>query len=286
MSIAQDVTAGTSLLHQNRKALDSRRVGAVVLNGIVLSPMHVLALQYDFGASVLALALGFVYFFLCDVTTGQTVGKAVLGLRTVTVDGRIAGPRAAAPRTILRLIDHSIVGLVVMIATGGKRQRLGDLAGRTIVVRAADVRPPARRLALTDAAYPALWLAPALVLFVLSAEGKVAGTYRADADAICAQMAMLAPQAQGPDQYLGLVQAQLQALEALDPPMNWEDRHQALLAEGHAIAASVTALMSRAAASKRPERTLRRALPKLEAAGRAADARIAALGFRDCAGAA
>lgn len=280
------MTSGTSLLHQNRRKLDSRRLVAVLLDGLILSPMVLLAAQYDFGAELLAAALALVYFFLCDVTTGQTVGKALLGLRTVTVDGRIPGPRAAAPRTILRLIDHSIVGPVVMVATRGRRQRLGDLAGRTIVVRAADVRPPARRFAPTDALYPALWLAPALAIFVLSADGKLAGTYRADADAICAQAGAVSQQVQRADQLLLVLRQQQAALEALDPPMNWEARRARLVAEGRALTTQLALLVDRAAASRRPERTLRRGLTQLDAANRAANraasARLAALGFRDC----
>ncbi|HWT95293.1 MAG TPA: RDD family protein [Solirubrobacteraceae bacterium] len=282
MSIAQGVTSGTPLLHQNRRQLDSRRVGAVLLDGLLLSPMVLLARQYDFGADVLALALALVYFFLCDITTGQTVGKAVLGLRTVTVDGQIPGPRAAAPRTILRIVDHSLIGLLVMVISGGRRQRLGDLAGRTVVVRADDVRPPARTFRLADAAYPALWLAPALALFVLSAEGKVAGTYRADADAICAEAGAVSHQIQRVDQLLVLFRQQQAALEALDPPMNWEARHDRLVAEASALTTQLVVLVSRATASRRPERTLRRGLTKLDAANRAASARIAALGFEDC----
>jgi uncharacterized RDD family membrane protein YckC len=50
------------------------------------------------------------------------------------------GPgRARSLRTILRIVDgflFYLVGLIVILATGKRRQRLGDLAGGTTVARA------------------------------------------------------------------------------------------------------------------------------------------------------
>src|SRR3954453_15334160 len=65
-------------------------------------------------------------------------------IRVVREDGSPAGMRDVAVRTILRVIDgifFYLVGLIVMIATGERRGRLGDLAAGTKVV-SADV--PAR----------------------------------------------------------------------------------------------------------------------------------------------
>ena len=61
-------------------------------------------------------------------------------LRVVCADGRPAGMREIAVRTILRVVDGIgmyIVGLVVMLVTGERRQRIGDLAAGTIVVDAS-----------------------------------------------------------------------------------------------------------------------------------------------------
>jgi len=59
-------------------------------------------------------------------------------VRVVSVEGRRPSTGAVALRTILRLIDGFLfyaVGLVVMLVSP-RRQRLGDLAGKTTVVRA------------------------------------------------------------------------------------------------------------------------------------------------------
>ncbi len=97
-------------------------------------------------------ALGFViigwalyYFFATESGEGQTVGKKLMKLRVVRADGRPAGMAEIAVRTILRVVDNYLVGLIVMLATGDRRQRIGDLAAGTIVVdaSAAAVAPPA-----------------------------------------------------------------------------------------------------------------------------------------------
>ena len=81
-----------------------------------------------------------LYYGLAEATTGQTIGKRVMGIRVVSAtDGGAAGPGQVALRTILRLIDglfFYLIAVIAIAATGKRRARLGDLAGRTAVVRA------------------------------------------------------------------------------------------------------------------------------------------------------
>ena len=80
------------------------------------------------------------YHFAMESGDGQTVGKKLMKLRVVLADGRPAGMREIAVRTVLRVVDgigFYIVGLIVMLATGQRRQRLGDLAAGTMVVDAS-----------------------------------------------------------------------------------------------------------------------------------------------------
>jgi uncharacterized RDD family membrane protein YckC len=85
------------------------------------------------------LLIAAVYYFGCESVTGQTIGKRLVGIRVKGDDGTPASTRGVAIRTVLRIIDVLpllyLVGFVVMMATGVRRQRLGDLAGRTIVTR-------------------------------------------------------------------------------------------------------------------------------------------------------
>jgi uncharacterized RDD family membrane protein YckC len=88
------------------------------------------------------------YYFALESGAGQTVGKRVMGLRVTMADGSPADMRAIAVRTVLRVIDgiaFYVVGLIVMLATGQRRQRLGDLAAGTIVTSADAASAPMAR---------------------------------------------------------------------------------------------------------------------------------------------
>ena len=74
------------------------------------------------------------YYFACESGAGQTVGKKAMRLRVVREDGSPAGMREIAIRTVLRVVDTALVGLIAMMATGERRARLGDLAAGTMIV--------------------------------------------------------------------------------------------------------------------------------------------------------
>jgi uncharacterized RDD family membrane protein YckC len=90
----------------------------------------------------LAVVLG--YYFVFEVTVGQTLGKQLLGLRVTRADGSRPAVAAIVVRTLLRIVDWLpflyLVGFLAMLATGARRQRLGDLAANTGVARALPVR--------------------------------------------------------------------------------------------------------------------------------------------------
>jgi uncharacterized RDD family membrane protein YckC len=108
------------------------------------------------GAPLIVVVVGWAlyYWFACESGGGQTVGKKLTRLRVVTVDGAPAGMRDIAVRTVLRVIDTALVGLIAMLATGERRARLGDLAAGTMIV-STDGEP-----AVTPVAAPAV--APAV----------------------------------------------------------------------------------------------------------------------------
>lgn len=82
-------------------------------------------------------SLWFNYFAVCEWRWGQTIGKNATGIEVRSVDGveRLTYGQASI-RNLLRLIDFFVIG-EVMIATGKHKQRLGDLAAKTVVVRRA-----------------------------------------------------------------------------------------------------------------------------------------------------
>jgi len=144
-------------------ALDNRRVLAAIIDlvvvgagwAVIMAAAGVLGEPASgIGGGLLVVGLGWAlyYYFACESGGGQTLGKRVMKIRVVGLDGRPAGMREIALRTVLRLIDglfFYLVGLIVMIATGERRGRLGDLVGATMIV-AADA--PARAVAQTQLA--------------------------------------------------------------------------------------------------------------------------------------
>ena len=89
---------------------------------------------------IVYIVLCFAYFFALENAIGQTLGKKVMGIKVVAVDGLLTPPKVAI-RTVLRVVDGFpwflpyLVGTVIA-ATSSKHQRIGDMAARTLVVRA------------------------------------------------------------------------------------------------------------------------------------------------------
>jgi uncharacterized RDD family membrane protein YckC len=136
-----------------------RRIGAALIDLVLLGGLGlILGLtigEYSFAGPgftvlltgtrfLLYLALVLLYYFAAEATSGQTVGKRLLGLRVVRTDGSRPSVGAIAGRTLLRIVDWLpllyLVGFVVALATGPRRQRVGDLAAKTVVRRAAPGR--------------------------------------------------------------------------------------------------------------------------------------------------
>jgi uncharacterized RDD family membrane protein YckC len=145
-----NATAQASVASISGPKLDNRRVLAALVDlAIVVAGTLVILVAADaigdrselqgaLGAVVVGWAL--YYHFALESGDGQTVGKKLMKLRVVRADGRPAEMRDIAVRTVLRVVDGIggyIVGLIVMLATGQRRQRLGDLAAGTIVVDAS-----------------------------------------------------------------------------------------------------------------------------------------------------
>jgi membrane protease YdiL (CAAX protease family)/uncharacterized RDD family membrane protein YckC len=128
-----------------------RRLGAALLDSVVwliAIGWFLGAFPADFfddhpvAAAVILFALftaWFNYFAICEWRTGQTIGKNALGLRVVPVDaGAKLTYNAAALRNVLRLVDLplTLIGVDYMIVRNSpRRQRLGDRAAHTVVLR-------------------------------------------------------------------------------------------------------------------------------------------------------
>jgi uncharacterized RDD family membrane protein YckC len=82
-------------------------------------------------------SLWFNYFAVCEWQWGQTIGKNATGIEVRSLDGsdRLTYGQASI-RNLLRLVDFFVIG-EAMIVKGSRKQRLGDLAAKTVVLRRA-----------------------------------------------------------------------------------------------------------------------------------------------------
>ena len=151
MLLGMNATAQASARPTTGPKLDNRRVMAALVDlAIVVAGSLVILFagdalssdNSDVRGALSAVILGWAlyYYFALESGEGQTVGKKLMKLRVVRADGRPAEMREIAVRTVLRVVDGIglyIVGLIAMLATGQRRQRLGDMAAGTIVVDAS-----------------------------------------------------------------------------------------------------------------------------------------------------
>jgi uncharacterized RDD family membrane protein YckC len=88
-------------------------------------------------ATIAFFSLWFNYFAFCEWRWGQTIGKNAIGIEVRSIDGadRLNFFQASI-RNLLRLIDFFVVG-ELMIVIDERRQRLGDKAAKTVVLRRA-----------------------------------------------------------------------------------------------------------------------------------------------------
>ena len=113
----------------------------------LLSPLKVFGDDIS-GAvyTVLYFAISLLYSAVCEwLWRGQTVGKRLLGLRVVDARGLRLEPSQIVVRNLMRLLD----ALPALYLVGGAacffsrhRQRLGDIAAGTVVVRTPKIAQP------------------------------------------------------------------------------------------------------------------------------------------------
>ena len=90
--------------------------------------------------TLLSWLLWLLYFTYFEATTGQTLGKQLMNIRVVdeTTLQHLDFARSLV-RNILRIIDWLpflyLIGFI-LVATNTKKQRIGDMAARSIVVKA------------------------------------------------------------------------------------------------------------------------------------------------------
>ena len=154
MAQAVPTTLGTTTMDVH---VTGRRILAIIVDGIIVGlPTGLIAAMLGvvssgagevsaslegvagLFAALISIALYVGYYVLMEGYLGQTLGKMLLGIKVVREDdGGVPGVKAAAIRTVLRIVDglfSYLVGFITVLISG-KNQRLGDMAAHTLVVR-------------------------------------------------------------------------------------------------------------------------------------------------------
>lgn len=85
---------------------------------------------------VVGMLVYFGHVMSAEAATGRSLGKALFGLKVVKTDGTAPGPGAIVLRNLLRPLDVPTLGLGLALLNP-LRQRIGDMAAGTTVIRAA-----------------------------------------------------------------------------------------------------------------------------------------------------
>ena len=83
---------------------------------------------------IIAVVVYLLHTTLSELVSARTIGKILVGLEVVAINGKPAKAGAILIRNALRLIDVFPVPLALLIITSPMKQRLGDLLAGTIVV--------------------------------------------------------------------------------------------------------------------------------------------------------
>jgi uncharacterized RDD family membrane protein YckC len=100
---------------------------------------------WRFGVAAL---LTLFYYFVLEGLLGATVGKFLFGVRVVRDDGSKMGWGGSATRNVLRIVDlfpfviPYLLGSVMIWTGGPQKQRIGDRAANTVVIRSGATVAP------------------------------------------------------------------------------------------------------------------------------------------------
>ena len=125
------------------------RLGSLFIDGLIISAilgvtsdiLDIAAMKHGmipWTWAALSFAFYIAYYTYLEGTRGQTIGKMMIKIKVVKEDGNPIDMNQAFTRNILRIIDGFLVYLIgaILIWRSDKKQRLGDMIAKTVVVKA------------------------------------------------------------------------------------------------------------------------------------------------------
>lgn len=139
-----DIQTAQNVTIQYAPASIGDKIGAFLLDALILvmygfTMLWLVVGILDIESTALIIAIyisAFFYHLTSEVLMqGQSIGKKQLKIKVVKINGRLATLGAHVLRWILRPVDNFFYGgvAILIIAIGGKGQRLGDIAASTTV---------------------------------------------------------------------------------------------------------------------------------------------------------
>ncbi|QJR09471.1 hypothetical protein DSM104443_00515 [Usitatibacter rugosus] len=109
----------------------------LIIMMVIIFPLSFIVGQ-SLGAQLGVSLIGIIYFIVMEALKGATVGKMAMGLKVVKKDGSAISWPESVIRNLLRIVDalpaFYIIGIVCIAVTPNK-QRVGDMAASTLVVK-------------------------------------------------------------------------------------------------------------------------------------------------------
>jgi uncharacterized RDD family membrane protein YckC len=106
---------------------------------IFIEILQLEALMSDMFLWIIVIPVYFTYTLMFEwLNYGQTLGKALLGLKVRRIDGNEIGFTEAATRWLMRIVDIFVSAgslAALLISSTERSQRLGDILAGTIVIR-------------------------------------------------------------------------------------------------------------------------------------------------------
>jgi len=105
----------------------------------------VMVMVEDPAAQIIGLASMAVYILhttVIEAIFGRSIGKMIVGLKIVGLDGQPAKVGPLIVRNLLRIIELTFLPMVGLLIVSPLRQRAGDIAAGTLVISAKQTPPP------------------------------------------------------------------------------------------------------------------------------------------------
>ena len=124
------------------------RIAGYIIDSLILIAYLVIILFIFIGGDLIRWSDSLIFLFIIPVffyhlvseilMNGQTVGKKVMNIKIISLDGRPATIGQYLIRWLFRFVDFTItncLGALICVAVSEKRQRIGDIVAGTAMIK-------------------------------------------------------------------------------------------------------------------------------------------------------